>query len=131
MKRILLTGSREWTDPAPIKAALAKAIRQFWQDQMVLVHGGARGADTVADRIWRGWLNVGGLIEPEVHEVTDEDWGRHGRAAGPRRNAAMVALGADLCLAFPLGPSPGTRGCIDLARAAGIPVIVHEETTRV
>jgi hypothetical protein len=35
----------------------------------------------------------------------------------------MVAAGADLCLAFPIGASPGTRSCMRLAAAAGIPVI--------
>lgn len=44
--------------------------------------------------------------------------------AGPRRNARMVGLGADLMIAAPLGRSYGTRGCMRLARAAGIPVRV-------
>jgi hypothetical protein len=60
---------------------------------------------------------------PEPHPA---DWKRHGRAAGPIRNAEMVALGADVCLALPIGLSPGTRGCIDLAEAAGIPVRCYE-----
>ncbi|MFB6934553.1 hypothetical protein [Streptomyces chartreusis] len=53
--------------------------------------------------------------------------------AGPRRNAHMVSLGADACLAF-IGPctsprcrrpgphpSHGASGCADLAEQAGIP----------
>jgi hypothetical protein len=35
----------------------------------------------------------------------------------------MVSLGATLCIAFPLGASEGTRGCMRLAEAAGIPVL--------
>jgi hypothetical protein len=35
----------------------------------------------------------------------------------------MVSLGADVCLAFPLGASPGTRGCMNIAERAGIHVI--------
>jgi hypothetical protein len=55
-------------------------------------------------------------------------------AAGPRRNAHMIRLGADLCLAF-IGPctsgrcrradrhpSHGASGTAQLARAAGITV---------
>lgn len=51
------------------------------------------------------------------------DWDRYGRSAGHRRNAQMVADGADLCLAFPLGESRGTRGCMRLASQAGIRVL--------
>jgi hypothetical protein len=81
----------------------------------IVVHGGARGADTLADQVARGWG-----WEPELHEVTDKDWDFYGRSAGHRRNAHMVSLGADVCLAFPLGESRGTRGCMKLAAAAGI-----------
>lgn len=48
-------------------------------------------------------------------------------AAGPRRNAAMVRLGADEMYGWPWGRSYGTRGCMRLAGAAGIKV---EEITR-
>ena len=54
------------------------------------------------------------------------DWDKHGKAAGMIRNREMVALGADICLAFPIGRSPGTRACIREAQRAGIPVRVRE-----
>lgn len=85
------------------------------------MHGGARGADTLASVEAKQWgFNV------EVHPA---DWRSHGKAAGHRRNAEMVKLGADVCLAFPLGESRGTRGCMRLAEAAGIPVKVYEGAT--
>jgi hypothetical protein len=77
-----------------------------------VVHGGARGADALVDEIARNWGWT-----PEVHPA---DWDLYGRSAGHRRNAEMVALGADVCLAFPLGVSSGTRGCMRLAASAGI-----------
>jgi hypothetical protein len=43
-------------------------------------------------------------------------------SAGPRRNALMVGLGAELCIAAPVGRSLGTRNCMRLAKAAGIRV---------
>lgn len=58
-------------------------------------------------------------IEIESHPA---EWGKYGDAAGPIRNAKMVSLGADVCLAFQKGNSSGTAGCITLADKAGITV---------
>ncbi len=80
---------------------------------LIIVHGGARGADQFADDAARGW----GWI-PEAHPA---DWARYDRSAGYRRNAAMVALGADVCLAFILDESRGASHTATLAEAAGIP----------
>jgi hypothetical protein len=124
--RILVTGSREWTDVSTIEDALLNALYESPADAdpPVLVHGGCpTGADAIADSVWRHWSHVypelGFLADPEVHPA---DWARHGRSAGPIRNHAMVRAGADICLAFPVGRSPGTRGCMAAARAALIPV---------
>lgn len=118
MKRLLITGSRNWRDRQTIRDALAQAWRDLRPGPIVLVHGAARGADTIAADIWtRGGLPV------EAHPA---DWNRDGLRAGPIRNQAMIDLGAHLCLAFPLGESKGTRHCISRARIAGIPVRVYE-----
>lgn len=121
--RILVTGSREWADATAIRSALAEAGRAagVHPRDVVVVHGAARGADSLADRVAR---DLGCRVE--AHRVDDADWRRYGRSAGHRRNADMVRLGADLCLAFPIGESKGTRGCIAMAQAAGIPVVVTE-----
>lgn len=118
--RILITGSRDWTDGAAIGRALRDAGRAagVHPQAVTVVHGGARGADTIAGQVAREY---GCTVE--VHPA---DWAGKGAAAGPLRNAQMVALGADLCLAFPLGESPGTRGCMAMAARAGIPVTVAE-----
>lgn len=128
--RILVTGSRNWTDRAVIRAALVEALGTYTTIGLpVLVHGGARGADALAHVEWHRLMSQrpGWLAEPEVHRA---DWDRYGKAAGHRRNAEMVAAGATVCLAFPLGESRGTRGCMALAERAGIPVIVHEIAAR-
>lgn len=121
--RILVTGSRNWpdSDDQIISAAILLWLdEQGWEVDIdpnpVVVHGGYWGVDKIVDRIVKSW----GWI-PECHLA---DWSRWGRSAGPRRNAEMVALSADVCLAFPLGTCPGTYGCIRLAEAAGIPVII-------
>jgi hypothetical protein len=110
--RILVTGSRSWTDEEMIRNLLAAADRK--EGPHTLVHGGARGADTVAGEIAQelGWT-------VEVHKA---DWERDGRAAGILRNHKMVNLGADLCLAFIKDNSKGASHCARLARLAGITV---------
>lgn len=129
--RILVTGSRMWTDRKVIHDALMDAIADLCPpgatptthpfSEATLVHGAAEGLDTLAAQQAEVWG-----MQVEVHPA---DWARYGHSAGPRRNAEMVAAGADICLAFPIGRSPGTRGCVELARRAGIPVVVHEGVT--
>jgi hypothetical protein len=51
------------------------------------------------------------------------DWGTHGKAAGPRRNAEMVAE-ADALVAIMHHDSRGTRGCITKAQSKVIPCAV-------
>lgn len=57
------------------------------------------------------------------HQLVDPfpaDWERYGRGAGPRRNSAMVGVGADLCIGFPGPDSKGTWDCLEKATKAGI-----------
>jgi hypothetical protein len=114
--RILITGSREWTDRDTISQALADLWREWGQPtDAILVHGACpSGADLIAHEIWtaRGY-------PVETHPA---DWKAYGRAAGPKRNKDMVVLGADMCLAFVRGGSRGAAGCVRLAEKAGIPV---------
>jgi hypothetical protein len=117
VKRILITGSRDWTDAAVIEDAL----RPFWTQwpSAILVHGDAKGADKMASAIWRGW---GG--QDEAHPAA---WATLGKRAGYVRNAEMVALGADVCLAFIRHHSRGASMTADLATEAGIHVHRYEE----
>lgn len=121
--RILITGSRNWTDRGMIRRALCRAGRDAGAhpQETTVVHGGAPGADTIAGEVA---AEFGCRVE--VHPA---DWDRYSKAAGPIRNAGMVTAGADLCLAFPIGESRGTRDCIRQARLAGIPVTEHGQTT--
>lgn len=119
--RILVTGSRDWTD----RATIADALLIAWSDlgrpeDAILVQGECHlgGADQIAAEIWRG---LGFPVEGHPAEM-----GPDGHVLGPKRNAHMVSLGADLCLAFPLPSSRGTINCMELATEAGIPVRVFE-----
>lgn len=129
MKRLLITGSRSWTDYATIDAELAAVWHQWGRPpDIVLVSGGCpSGADRLCELAWerKGWA-------VERHPVPREDWHRIGPAAGYVRNEQMVNLGADACRAF-IAPcekrdcrepgfhgSHGARHCARLAEAAGM-----------
>jgi hypothetical protein len=120
--RLLVTGSRDWNHLGVMIGALVQAWRDLGKpSHPVLVHGAARGADSMAAQLWRLW---GWPTDPHP-----ADWDRHGRKAGPIRNQEMVDAGADLCVAFPLRGSVGTWDCVRRARAAGIPVTIPESLT--
>jgi hypothetical protein len=138
--RILVTGSRTWTDVAGLGDALLDAWHDVTQTisrdcRLVVVHGDcAEGADALAKQ----WATDNGVI----HEPHPADWAalcsdhcllsthrkisaQHGEycpRAGHRRNQFMVDLGADLVLAFHRDGSRGTADCVRRAEIAGIPV---------
>lgn len=118
--RVIVTGSRHLHDPTPVVQALRELAGQH--TALTVVHGDcSSGADRHAAR----WCRTEGSTHPTcvvVEEPHPANWQSHGNAAGPIRNRAMVSLGADLVLAFPVGDSRGTRHCMRTAAAAGIPV---------
>jgi hypothetical protein len=149
--RVLVTSSRSWTAKTRtadgltlddvLDAVAADAARGGYVGLRV-VHGacypradeaGRRPDESgdwlaelwVRDRQWRGW--------PVMAERHPAAWKKYLKTAGFRRNADMVALGANRCVALidacqkhPCEePQPcGTHGathCADLAEQAGIP----------
>lgn len=112
--RILVTGSRDWADRHTLKHALLDYEAEPPAQTTVVVGACPTGADLLAE-----WYAVDWQWEVERHPA---DWKTYGKAAGFRRNAEMVALGADVCLAFIRNGSRGATHCADLAEKAGIPV---------
>jgi len=120
-RRILITGSRKWTNVDTICAVLDGI--DVVGGPPVLVHGACAGADTIAAAYW---ASFGYPVEPHP-----ANWKRYNKKqAGHIRNWQMVSLGADYCYAFLLDDSPGTLGCVKLAKQAGIPTTIYRETTR-
>lgn len=110
MKRILVCGGRDFTDAEFLASKLDQVADYF--GAFILIHGDARGADTLA----KEWAEYGGL---DV-ESYPADWSTHGRAAGPIRNQQMLASGVDYVIAFPGGR--GTAHMVQIAKAAGVVV---------
>jgi hypothetical protein len=78
-----------------------------------IIHGGAPGADALAS----AWAVTRGVPAIEV----PADWAKHGPAAGPIRNAAMLAMRPHFVVAFQGGR--GTEDMARRARAAGLIVV--------
>jgi hypothetical protein len=114
--RILVTGSRDWSDRDTIWRALGDTVAPVPVDrELVIVHGHCpRGADAMAD-VWA--RKYGATIERHP-----ANWQLEGKRAGFIRNARMVNLGADVALAFIKDGSRGASHTARLAEQAGIPV---------
>ena len=121
IRRVLITGSRTWICRATVRDALA----EVWHPDTMLVSGACpRGADALCEACWFHW---GGRVERHP-----ADWRPHGifdRAAGFRRNEAMIAIGADICLAFIQDNSAGATHTARLAQQAGIRTVIYRATT--
>ena len=115
--RILVTGSRDWPYAQIVGWELDKATAGI--RPVTIVEG---ACPTGADNFAWGWVCRESFDDTQVHgERHPADWAKHGRSAGFVRNQEMVALGADLCLAFVYNESRGTSHCVRAARMAGIP----------
>ena len=115
--RLLITGSRDWEDEESVRFEIAGMA--MLHPGLVIVHGACgSGADMFAAR---AAADIG--IRQEPHPARWRVGRQLDRSAGFRRNAEMVALGADACIAWIKDGSRGATHCADLAEKAGIPVL--------
>lgn len=87
-------------------------------DPLILVHGAAPGADSLA-ALQADGLSIEALPFPA-------DWKTYGRAAGPIRNQKMLDEN-DITVTYAFrsaGKSNGTDDMVRRSRAAGIPTYV-------
>lgn len=111
--RILCTGDRLWDDVSLIKNVLSKESHE----DTVIIHGGARGADTICG-------HIGNALDFIVLRF-DADWKKFGRAAGPIRNRQMLDEGRpQIVYAFhdALHLSKGTLDMVRQSRKRGLTV---------
>ena len=113
--RVLVCGSRQWSNRATIRSWLTK-LKDFGYD--TLVEGEAVGADSIAREEGEA-LGLTILSFPA-------NWAKFGRAAGYIRNSQMLLEGQpNLVIYFSLNleASKGTKNMVEQATKAGVPVI--------
>lgn len=114
VRRLIVCGSRNYTDRARVRAVLKEYLPDAgWVDEPTIVHGDCpTGADRFADE---EGTDLGFWVEAHPAE-----WSKYGNRAGPIRNGFMGALGADLLIAF--GEGRGTNHMVEIAERRNIPV---------
>lgn len=134
--RILVCGSRDWTDRDRVAQELAKLIKmmEVHADNVLVITGGAEGADNLIEDICKNELAIACAVFPAPWEAYKKIHGNV-RAAGPKRNGWMLRWGQpDYILAFhPFLPnSRGTKNLLEQARSRnplidGIPIRIIEK----
>jgi hypothetical protein len=114
--RVIVAGATGWTDVEAIRRELGRLAADS-----TIIHGDAAGADALA-----GQVAAELRLPVEAYRKEQEDFRRFKRGAWKGLNERMLASGADLVLAFhaDLASSRGTRHLVDLARKAGVKVLV-------
>ena len=118
--RVLICGDRDWTEKYPIYLTI-EALYKKHGDNLVIINGLARGADSIADEIARKFLPDGNVLGFPA------DWTKYKKAAGPIRNKQMLIEGQpDLVIAFHqnIEESKGTKNMVEQSRKASVPVVI-------
>lgn len=120
--RVLITGGRDFRDWK--KACSAFDYWHLRLDITLVIQGGQVSRDPRDQEKWGGdyyakkWAGLRGI--PVVEErVTDEEWKKFDRDAGPMRNRRMIDRHKpEKVIALPGGK--GTQDMLNQARACGI-----------
>ena len=108
--RLAVVGTRDYHDYSRFKNTL-----DTMEKISVLISGGAKGADSLAE-VYAKEKNI------ELKRLVP-DWSKYGRAAGMIRNKDIIAE-AEYVVAFWDGKSKGTKHSIELAKKKGVPILV-------
>lgn len=119
--RVIICGGRDFRD-AELFVANLHAFHDALGPITEVVSGGATGADLMGEEFAR------------QHGIPVQrfptDWAKHGRAAGPRRNAEMAAYVAGQAEQGAFIVFPGGRGTADMERRATDAQLIIWRSTR-
>lgn len=123
MTTVLVCGSRRWK----LRGIIFRELAKLDSKGTIIVNGGARGADTIADQIAKELEFFCVITFPAW-------WNTQGGVAGPIRNQRMLEWARpDLVLAFHEDPGlgKGTKNMVELAQREDISVKVFNEQHQV
>jgi len=99
---------------------LINMCRTIGEDEYLIIHGAADGADSIA----AGFVRYMNKYPDDCFKVFEDpwpaDWKEHKRAAGPIRNRLMLTQNPKLVISMPGGV--GTADMIRISKKAGVPV---------
>lgn len=114
--KVIIAGGRHFSNYELLKEKCDYYLQHKLQEgRVVIISGHATGADALGER----YAKERGL-SLDAHPA---DWNKHGKAAGPIRNAEMAEV-ADALIAFWDGVSRGTKNMIDTAKSKGLKVAI-------
>ena len=113
---VIVAGSRSFNDLSLMYSKLDYYLQK--QDKVLIVHGGANGADKCA-AMYAKDKNI-------ETKVFLPDWNKHGKKAGILRNIAMFEYASQFqnrgCVVFWDGKSKGTQNDIELSEKYNVPL---------
>lgn len=118
---VIIAGSREFNDYTMLENISYGILmaNNAIKDEITILTGGARGADTLGEKFAKeyGYKSV----------VIEADWDKWGKRAGYLRNLDMADWGdcADLLIVFWDGKSKGARHMIEIAKNRDIDMLVY------
>lgn len=108
--KVIIAGGRDFNDFPRLCNVMDKLLtEQIKINKIVIISGGARGADTLGQRYAR--LRNFELIKVKV------DWNKHGKSAGFIRNKEMLNI-ADGVVCFWDGKSTGTGHMVTITKGS-------------
>ena len=106
--KIGVTGGRFYNDRDRVYSTLDDTYKRY--PNMLLIAGGAAGADTLAEE----WADD--RLVPKL--IFHAKWKLYGRKAGPIRNRQMADFGIKFLIAFP--GNVGTQDMMNYCQSKGI-----------
>ncbi len=116
---LIVAGTRTFDDYDLLKEKIDRALLNHQNDEIIIVQGEAKGADTLAKR----------YAKEKGYECVSfpAQWDKHGKAAGFIRNRQMHEYAAQFekrgCIIFWDGESRGTAQNIELAKEFGTQLV--------
>ena len=108
--KLALVGSRDYTNYSEFKIIIASTLKKWNKkisDVTLVISGGAKGADTLAEQWSKEYKKTITIFIP--------DWKAFGKAAGPMRNTDIVNECTHM-IAFPSTKGKGTQDSIIKAK---------------